>query len=94
MQKIIEILESVSDQKISNKDIVEEAVVLTREELDLEMLPTDFNEIKTSEDLLIEMFMFENYLAYRLSDAVGKVSYLVGVLKEDRLVWSEEIDNT
>lgn len=69
-----------------------ESVLLGIEELDLNLLPEYFEEIKTGEELLIHFYAIEEYIIYIIA-GVGDASWkLVGIIRDGHLAYSKVCD--
>lgn len=85
---VLDLLKRLYGFEAKASDISPEAVVLYREELDEELLPSYFDEIQTDEKVLIYYYAIKEYLVYIVTDLTDYEWQLVGILKDSQLVHS------
>lgn len=70
------------------EDIGYESILLEREELDPALLPENFKEDLLEDEILIHSYGIEEYVVIILTSLEKDEWKLVGVLKENELVYS------
>lgn len=85
---VLDLLKRLYGFEALPSDLSSEAVVLYREELDEDLLPSYFDEVQTDEEMLIYYYAINEYLVYIITDLTDYKWQLVGILKENQLVHS------
>ncbi|WP_125573810.1 hypothetical protein [Levilactobacillus huananensis] len=79
------------NRKVSPQELVGEAGVFERDELDPDLLPTDSNSILP---VRVIAYVYDiagtDLMAYALVGLESETFYLMGLFKDGRLVWFEE----
>lgn len=70
------------------EDIGYESIFLEREELDTNLLPEDFKENLLEDEILVHSYGIEEYVVLIITSLEGDEWKLVGILKENELVYS------
>lgn len=70
-----------------------ESVSLEKQELDEDLLPEYFDELDTDIELLMHLYDVAEYTVYILADVEDSKWYLLGIIKQDKLIYYQLFDN-
>ncbi|MER2174036.1 MAG: hypothetical protein ABS911_05105 [Carnobacterium sp.] len=89
MPYVIDLLKEQFDVVAEVADFGYESILLGRDELDPDLLPEYFDELQTGEELLVHFYNMEEYVIYIIAGAENNKWQLVGIIRDDYLVYSK-----
>lgn len=89
MAYVIDLLKEQFDVVADVADFGYESILLGRDELDPDLLPKYFDELQIGEEFLVHFYNMEEYVIYIIADAENNNWQLVGIIKDDYLVYSK-----
>lgn len=92
MAYIIDLLKEQFDVVAEVADFGYESILLGRDELDPDLLPKYFDELQIGEELLVHFYNMEEYIIYIIADAENNNWQLVGIIRDDYLVYSKQFN--
>lgn len=92
MPYVIDLLKEQFDVVAEVADFGYESILLGRDELDPDLLPEYFDELQTGEELLVHFYNREEYIVYIIADAENANWQLVGIIRDDYLVYSKQFN--
>lgn len=92
MAYVIDLLKEQFDVVAEVADFGYESILLGRDELDPDLLPKYFDELQIGEELLVHFYNREEYVIYIIADAENNNWQLVGIIRDDYLVYSKQFN--
>lgn len=92
MAYVIDLLKEQFDVVAEVADFGYESILLGRDELDPDLLPKYFDELQIGEELLVHFYNMEEYVIYIIADAENNNWQLVGIIRDDYLVYSKQFN--
>lgn len=89
MPYVIDLLKEQFDVVADVADFGYESILLGRDELDPDLLPKYFDELQIGEEFLVHFYNMEEYVIYIIAEAENNNWQLVGIIKDDYLVYSK-----
>ncbi len=87
LQYVIELMHRDFGCSTNSADYATESILLSKEELDTNLLPDFFDEIKTEKEVLVHYYAVDEYIVYIITDATNREWKLLGVLKDNKLTF-------
>ena len=87
LQYVIELMHRDFGCSTNSADYAAESILLSKEELDTNLLPDFFDEIKTEKEVLVHYYAVDEYIVYIITDATNREWKLLGVLKDNKLIF-------
>ena len=92
LQYVMDLMHRQFDCSTNSNDYATESVLLSREELDTNLLPVVLDEIFTEREVLVHYFAVEEYIAYIITDIDDQEWKLLGVIEGPKLVYFKKFD--
>lgn len=86
---ITQLLHKKLNITISGSDLVSESYILSKDELDAELLPSNFYNVMTNMYYLVHFFYYEEIIVYIFYNPDTSKQILTGILQNERLVYSK-----
>lgn len=87
-KKIIYLLNEKFNLDVDESNLLSESYILYTDELDINLLPTNFYDILPSTSYLVFFFYYEDIIIYIFYNPSMTKKFLTGILKNKRLVYS------
>ena len=87
LQYVMDLMHRDFGCSTNSADYATESILLSKEELDTNLLPDFFDEIKTEKEVLVHYYAVDEYIVYIITDATNREWKLLGVLKDNKLTF-------
>lgn len=87
--QITDLLYNKLNLNIDKSQLISESYLLTIDELDSQLLPTNFYDLMNPQSYRVIFFYYEDITVYIFYNPNMTKKLLTGILKEERLVFSE-----
>lgn len=89
INQITDLLYNKLNLNIDKSQLISESYLLTIDELDSQLLPTNFYDLMNHQSYRVIFFYYEDITVYIFYNLNMTKKLLTGILKQERLVFSE-----
>ena len=89
LQYVMDLMHRDFGCSTNSADYATESILLFRNELDTNLLPNFFDEINTEKEVLVHYYGIDEYIVYIITDATNREWKLLGVLKDNKLIFQK-----
>ena len=89
LQYVVDLMHRDFGCSTNSADYATESILLFRNELDRNLLPNFFDEINTEKEVLVHYYAIDKYIVYIITDATNREWKLLGVLKDNKLIFQK-----
>lgn len=90
-KEILDKINTLSFNNVLEKDLILESYILTKEELDSNLLIEDYQKILPNGYLRVELYSYEELVAYIVKSDDDECVYLIGIIKGCELVYTRKV---
>ena len=89
INQIINLLYNKLNLNIDHSELISESYLLTIDELDSQLLPTNFYDVMKHKSYRVIFFYYDDIIIYIFYNPDMTKKLLTGILKQERLVFSK-----
>ena len=89
LQYVMDLMHRDFGCSTNSADYATESILLFRNELDRNLLPDFFDEINIEKEVLVDYYAVDEYIVYIITDATNREWKLLGVLKDNKLIFQK-----